>query len=141
MPDALFTTLHESGTPVKKHLDSMAFLGQPDDVGSLGDETYIMVWESPPDGKCEPCDIHHHDKNEEPPMRGTPIHHEMASRPGRVSTVPVSIGPAVEPQAGGTLTPIHDSPPQGGSFCDSQNVWYAFSGPHAPCNDREMCHE
>ena len=55
VPDALFTTLRESGTPVKKHLNSMAFLGQPDDISSLGDETYITVWESPPEGDREPC--------------------------------------------------------------------------------------
>ena len=116
VPDALFTTLHESGTPVKKHLNSMAFLGQPDDVGSLSDETYITVWESPPEGDREPHVIHHNDKNEEPPTRGTPIHPEMASQPGRVSTVQESISPAVEPQTGGTLTSIHDSPQQGGLF-------------------------
>ena len=79
VPAMLFNTLHESGTPVKKHLDSMAFLGQPDDVGSLGDETYITVWESPPEGECEPCVIHHNEKDEESPTRGTPIHPEMAS--------------------------------------------------------------
>jgi hypothetical protein len=51
VPAMLFATLCESGTPVKKHLDSMAFLGQPDDVGSLSNETYITIWESPPEGK------------------------------------------------------------------------------------------
>ena len=76
VPAMLFATLYESGTPVKKHLDSMAFLGQPDDVSSLGNETYITIWESPPEGKQEPHVIHH---NEEPPTRGTPIHPEVES--------------------------------------------------------------
>ena len=102
VPDMLFATLHESGTPVKKHLNSMAFLGQPDDVSSLGDETYITIWESPPEGEWEPCVIHH---NEESPTRGTPIHPEAESWPGRVSTVQVSISPAAEPQTGGIQLP------------------------------------
>ena len=141
VPDVLFSTLHESGTPVKKHLDSMAFLGQPDDVRSLSDETYITVWESPLEGDRKPCILHHNDKNKEPPPRGTPIHPEMASRPGRVSTAQVSISPAAEPQTGGTSTSIHDSLQQGGSFHDSQDVRYAFSGPHALHNDREVHRE
>ena len=98
VPAMLFATLHESGTPVKKHLESMAFLGRPDDVGSLGDETYVTIWESPPEGECEPCVIHH---TEEPPTGGAPIHPEVEPPTGGVSTAQVSIGPAVEPQTGG----------------------------------------
>jgi hypothetical protein len=77
----------------------------------------------------------------EPPKRGTPVHPEMASQPGKVSTVQVSISPAVEPQIGGTSTPIHHSPQQGGGFHNSQDVQYTFLGPHALHNDREVCHE
>ena len=74
VPAMLFATLHESGTPVKKHLDSMAFLGWPDDIGSLSNETYITIRESPPEGEHEPHVIHH---KEEPPTGGTPIHPEV----------------------------------------------------------------
>ena len=101
VPDTLFTTLHASGTPVKKHLTNVAFLGQTDEVGSLGDDTYVTVQESPPDGTREPRN---------------PLHNTMPSQAECLSTAPMATGSAMEPPIGGTSTPIRDSPLQGGLF-------------------------
>ena len=141
VPDTLFTTLRASGTPVKKHLSSLAFLRQTDEVSSLGDDTYITVQESPPDGTRESSDPLRQATSEQPPTRGTPI-----SPAEHLSTAPMTAGPAVEPHIGGaSSTPIHDPPLQGGSFRDyahaSTREQYAFSGPHAPRNDEEMRRE
>ena len=130
VPETLFATLRASGTPVKKHLMNNAFLGQTDEAGSLGDETYVTVQESPPDGTREPRD----------PLRNT-----MPLPTERISTAPMATGSAMEPPVGGTSTPIRDSPLQGGSFRDyaraSTREQYAFSGPHAPRNDEERRRE
>ena len=75
-----------------------------------------MVQESTPDGKRKPRDLPHHAMSEQPQTRGTPIHHAVASQPEHISTVPMAEGPAAEPHVGGTSTPIHDSPLQGGLF-------------------------
>ena len=86
VPAAMFATLRESGTPIKQHLEAMAYLGWPNDVGSLGNETYKTVHDSPPEGEPEP-------------------HVE-----------PQVVHTAVETPTGGTSAPAQTSPQQGGGL-------------------------
>jgi hypothetical protein len=69
MQEAMFATLCKSGTPVKKHLESIAYLGQPNDVSSLGNETYKTICESPLEAMPEP---NHTNAAVEPPSGGRP---------------------------------------------------------------------